>query len=39
MFNASRDQIDPTIAAISTLTIVVTTLWLLAQFCRRKRDA
>ena len=32
MFNALRDQIDPTIAAISTLMIVVTTLLLaLAQ--------
>ena len=32
MFNALRDQIDPTIAAISTLMIVVTSLGLvLAQ--------
>jgi putative spermidine/putrescine transport system permease protein len=39
MFNALRDQIDPTIAAISTLMIVVTTLGLLlAQFYGRKRD-
>ena len=39
MFNALRDQIDPTIAAISTLMIVVTTLLLLlAQFYGRKRD-
>jgi putative spermidine/putrescine transport system permease protein len=37
MFNALRDQIDPTIAAISTLMIVVTTLGLLlAQFFGRK---
>jgi putative spermidine/putrescine transport system permease protein len=28
MFNALRDQIDPTIAAISTLMIAVTTLGL-----------
>ena len=40
MFNALRDQIDPTIAAISTLMIVVTTLLLaLAQFYGRKREA
>lgn len=39
MFNALRDQIDPTIAAISTLMIVVTTLLLvLAQSYGRKRD-
>jgi putative spermidine/putrescine transport system permease protein len=39
MFNALRDQIDPTIAAISTLMIVVTTLGLLlAQSYGRKRD-
>jgi putative spermidine/putrescine transport system permease protein len=39
MFNALRDQIDPTIAAISTLMILVTTLLLgLAQaFGRDKR--
>lgn len=30
MFTALRDQVDPTIAAISTLMIVVTTLGLLA---------
>jgi putative spermidine/putrescine transport system permease protein len=37
MFNALRDQIDPTIAAISTLMIVVTTLGLLlAQRYGRK---
>ena len=29
MFNALRDQIDPTIAAISTLMIVVTTVLLM----------
>jgi putative spermidine/putrescine transport system permease protein len=28
MFNALRDQIDPTIAAISTLMIVLTTVLL-----------
>jgi putative spermidine/putrescine transport system permease protein len=40
MFNALRDQIDPTIAAISTLMIVVTTvLLLLAQaYGRRQGD-
>ena len=38
MFNALRDQIDPTIAAISTLMIVVTTLLLvMAQFYGRRR--
>ena len=32
MFNALRDQIDPTIASISTIMIVVTTLMMaLAQ--------
>lgn len=36
MFNALRDQIDPTIAAISTLMIVVTTLaMVLAQIFGR----
>lgn len=36
MFNALRDQIDPTIAAISTLMIVVTTLaMVLAQLFGR----
>ncbi len=38
MFNALRDQIDPTIAAISTLMIIVTTLLLVvAQFYGRRR--
>ena len=33
MFNALRDQIDPTIAAISTIMIVVTSgLFVLSQF-------
>ena len=37
MFNSLRDQVDPTIAAISTLMIVVTTLGLLlAQRYGRK---
>ncbi len=36
MFNALRDQIDPTIAAISTVMIVITTgLMVLAQLFRR----
>ncbi len=40
MFNALRDQIDPTIASISTIMIVVTTLMMaLAQiFGRGKSD-
>ncbi|MEO7854114.1 MAG: ABC transporter permease [Rubrivivax sp.] len=39
MFNALRDQIDPTIAAISTLMIVVTTVLLaLAQYYGRARE-
>jgi putative spermidine/putrescine transport system permease protein len=38
MFNALRDQIDPTIASISTIMIVVTTLlMLLAQLFGRAR--
>ena len=38
MFNALRDQIDPTIAAISTLMIVVTTvLLMLSQWFGRAR--
>ena len=38
MFNALRDQIDPTIAAISTMMVLVTTLLLvLAQIAGRKR--
>ena len=40
MFNALRDQIDPTIAAISTLMILVTTLLLgLAQVYGRGKAA
>ncbi len=40
MFNALRDQIDPTIAAISTLMILVTTVLLaLAQLFGRARPA
>ena len=40
MFNALRDQIDPTIASISTIMIVVTSIMMvLAQvFGRRKAD-
>lgn len=39
MFNALRDQIDPTIAAISTLMILVTTaLLVLAQTIGRSRE-
>ena len=38
MFNALRDQIDPTIAAISTMMVLVTTVLLvLAQIAGRKR--
>jgi len=38
MFNALRDQIDPTIAAISTIMILITTLMmvLVAIFGRGK---
>lgn len=40
MFMALRDQVDPTIAAISTLIIAVTTLLLvLTQFVGAKPDA
>lgn len=39
MFNALRDQIDPTIASISTLMIVVTTLMMaLAQIFGQQRN-
>jgi putative spermidine/putrescine transport system permease protein len=39
MFNALRDQIDPTIAAISTLMIAVTTVLLvLSQLFGRSRQ-
>lgn len=38
MFDALRDQIDPTIGAILTLMIVVTTpLPMVAQFYGRQR--
>ena len=38
MFNSLRDQVDPTIAAISTLIVVVTSLLLvLTQFMGRQR--
>ncbi|MEQ9260920.1 MAG: ABC transporter permease [Roseovarius sp.] len=39
MFNALRDQIDPTIAAISTIMVIVTTLMMaLAQIFGQKKD-
>ena len=39
MFNALRDQIDPTIAAISTLMVLVTTLLMvLAQIFGQQRN-
>ena len=39
MFNALRDQVDPTIAAISTIIIAVTTLLLVfTQFVGRAKD-
>lgn len=39
MFNALRDQIDPTIAAISTIMIVVTSLLLaVSQLFGGKKD-
>ncbi len=39
MFNALRDQIDPTIAAISTIMIVISSALLLtAQFFGKPRD-
>ena len=40
MFNALRDQIDPTIAAISTIMILVTTVLLAAAqlFGRQKQS-
>jgi len=39
MFNALRDQIDPTVAAISTLMIVVTTVLLaLSQLFGRSQQ-
>ena len=39
MFNALRDQVDPTIGAISTLIIAVTTLLLVFTQFIGKRDA
>ena len=40
MFNALRDQVDPTIAAISTLIVAVTSLLLVfTQFAGHKKDA
>lgn len=38
MFNALRDQIDPTIAAISTLMIAVSSLLLALTLVGRRRD-
>lgn len=38
MFNALRDQIDPTIAAISTLMIAVSSLLLALTLIGRRRD-
>jgi putative spermidine/putrescine transport system permease protein len=39
MFNALRDQVDPTIAAISTIIIAVTSLLLAStQLARRPKD-
>ena len=40
MFNALRDQIDPTIAAISTIMVLVTTVLFAASqyFGRPNRD-
>jgi putative spermidine/putrescine transport system permease protein len=38
MFNALRDQVDPTIAAISTVMIVISSLLVvLSQVLGRKR--
>jgi len=40
MFNALRDQIDPTIASISTIMILVTTgMMVLAQIFGQKKEA
>jgi len=40
MFNALRDQIDPTIASISTIMIAVTTLLMvMAQLFGRAKGA
>ena len=39
MFNALRDQIDPTIAAISTIMIVISsTLVILTQIFGKSKD-
>jgi len=40
MFNALRDQIDPTIAAISTMMVLVTSVLFAASqyFGRAQRD-
>ena len=39
MFNALRDQVDPTIAAISTLVIAITTLLLVfTQWLGRAKE-
>jgi putative spermidine/putrescine transport system permease protein len=39
MFNALRDQIDPTIASISTLMIALTTILMaIAVLARRTKD-
>ena len=39
MFNALRDEIDPTIAAISTLLILVSVVLLgMTQFMQRGRQ-
>ncbi len=39
MFNALRDQVDPTIAAISTIIVAVTALLLVfTQFAGRKKE-
>jgi putative spermidine/putrescine transport system permease protein len=39
MFNALRDQIDPTIAAISTLVVILTSLLLaISQIFGKKTD-
>ena len=35
MFNALRDQIDPTIAAISTMVLVTSVLFAASQFFGR----
>lgn len=39
MFNALRDQVDPTISAISTLIIAITSLLLVFTQFVGKRDA